>query len=108
MPLLFFAVVFLGSAINPGNDDIPAEEQIYIDTVLARVTAETTKEEAIELLGKPSRDLVLKVNWWVVIANRNSRVGIYFSGTTGKAEEVVLDGGWGKFYYTKTLGEKEK
>jgi hypothetical protein len=79
--------------INGENDDIPAEEQNYIDTVLSQITSETTKEEAIGLFGKPSRDLVLKVNWWVSIDSRNSGVGIFFSETNGKAEEIVLDGG---------------
>jgi hypothetical protein len=109
IPLATFAIILsvgmISGGINVENDDIPAEEQLYIDTVLSQITSETTKEEAIELLGKPSRDLVLKVNWWVSIDGRNSRIGVYFSSATGKAEDVILDGGWGRFYYRKALIE---
>jgi hypothetical protein len=103
--LVFLVLIFANVVINGGSDEIPPEEQWYIDTVLSQITSETTKEEVIELLGKPSRDLALKLNWWVSIANRKSRVGVYFSSTTGKAQEIVLDGGGGRFYYRKTLTE---
>ena len=92
------------NVITSGMDDeIPAEEQEYIDSILSQITSETTKEEAISLLGEPDRDLELKVNWWVNIASRDSRVGIYFSASTNKATEIVLDGGVGRFYYREKL-----
>ena len=101
--VILFLFIWAGVAgIADIDYDISAEEQIYIDTVLAQITAETTREEAIALLGPPDRDLFLKVNWWVSVYGRSSRVGVYFS-TAGKANEVVLDGGAGRFYYRKSL-----
>ena len=102
IPLLITLVFSIGLFQTGMDDTIPAEEQNYIDTVLSQITAETTKNDAIALLGQPDRDLVSKVNWWVNIAGQNSRVGIYFS-SSGTANEVVLDGGTGRFYYRKSL-----
>lgn len=104
IPLIFLGIAVF-DALNGFNPYIPPEERQYIDSVLSHVTAETTKAESIELLGTPSRDLLVRVNWWVSIAGRKSRIGISFSGDTGLAEEIVLDGGPGRFYYTKDLTE---
>lgn len=103
IPLIFSLVPLILGKATWTEETIPAEEQYYIDTILSQITTESTKEEAIVLLGKPDRDHVYKVNWWVSIEGRKSRVGIYFSPSTGKANEIVLDGGMGKFYYRKKL-----
>lgn len=85
------------------KDKIPTEEQGYIDTVLVQITSESTKEEVFELLGKPSRNIGLKINWNVIINEKKSRIGVYFSPEEEKATKVVLDGGVGRFYYRKDL-----
>ncbi len=106
IPIFITVLIFAGSItgmIAGTNEAIPKEEQNYIDTVLSQITTETTKEDAIVILGKPDRDLFAKTNWWVNIGGRNSRIGIYFSIATGTANEIVLDGGTGRFYYRKTL-----
>ena len=86
------------------NDEVPPEEQKYIDSVLSRISTETTREDVISLLGTPYRDLGGKVNWWIEIDGQKSRVGVYFSHE-GKATEIVLDGGTGRYYYRKDLTE---
>jgi len=107
LPMILF-LIFSFLPLTAGSvvwidETIPAEEQHYIDTILSQITTESSKDEAIELLGKPDRDLIAKVNWWVSIDGRDSRVGIYFSPSTGKANEIVLDGGIGSFYFRKSL-----
>ena len=101
VPLLIMIIVTTGGFTGM-NDTIPTDEQGYIDTVLSQITTETTIEGAVDLLGTPDRNLGLKVNWLVTIAERNSRVGVYFS-VSGKANDIVLDGGPGRFYYRKSL-----
>ncbi len=101
--LSFTIVTTIAGFKNGTTDTIPTAEQQYIDTVLSQITAESSKEDVIILLGKPDRDLVAKVNWWVNIEGANSRVGVYFSITSGKATEIVLDGGVGRFYYQEKL-----
>ena len=101
---LLLILVMLGTGQGIVADEvIPTAEQHYIDTVLSQITTRSTKADTIALLGKPHRDLVAKVNWWVTIDGRDSRVGIYFDPTTGMADEIVLDGGMDRFYYRQTL-----
>jgi len=85
------------------DDSVPEAEQEYIDKVLSKITKNSTKEEVIKLLGEPSRDLGWKLNWWVKINDKNSRVGVFFTSEGGAVEKVVLDGGMGRFYYCKEL-----
>lgn len=85
------------------DDTVPPVEQEYIDSVLSLITKDSSKEDVINLLGKPDRDLGLKVNWWVTIGDKNSRIGVYFSSSSGKATRINLDGGPGRFYYSKEL-----
>jgi len=85
------------------NDKVPEAEQEYIDKVLSKITKNSTKEEVLKLLGEPSRDLGWKLNWWVKIDNKDSRVGVFFTSKDGAIEKVVLDGGMGRFYYCKEL-----
>ena len=84
------------------DSEVPAEEQKYIDEVLSKITKDSSKEDVIELLGTPSRDSGLKVNWWVTINGQESRVGVYFS-LSGNANRINLDGGPGRFYYRTDL-----
>ena len=85
------------------NDKVPEAEQEYIDKVLSKITKTSTKEEVIKLLGEPSRDLGWKLNWWVKIDNKDSRVGVFFTSEGNAIEKIVLDGGIGRFYYCKEL-----
>jgi len=85
------------------DDNVPEAEQEYIDKILSKITKNSTKEEVITLLGEPSRDLGWKLNWWVKINDKNSRVGVFFTSEGGVLEKVVLDGGMGRFYYCKEL-----
>ncbi len=102
--LILLAIV-LFDARNGLITEVPPAEQVYIDSVLSQITPQTTKAEAIALLGKPDRDLFFKVNWWVLIENKRSRIGISFSSVTGFAREIILDGGLERFYYSKELTE---
>lgn len=98
--LMFIAFSLLSRGMSK---KIPPAEQQYINKVLDKINAESSKENVIALLGDPDRDLGLKVNWWVTIDRNKDRIGVYFSSTTGKATRVNLDGGTGRFYYRKDL-----
>jgi hypothetical protein len=102
--VILLAIV-LFDARNGLITEVPPAEQMYIDSVLSQITSQTTKAEAIELLGEPDRDLFFKVNWWVSIEDERSRIGIIFSPKTGFAAEIILDGGVERFYYSKELTE---
>lgn len=84
------------------DSEVPAEEQKYIDEVLSKITKDSSKDDVIELLGPPSRDSGSKVNWWITINGKESRVGVYFS-LSGNATRINLDGGPGRFYYRTDL-----
>lgn len=100
--LAFLFVIF--SIFTYGmNKEIPLEEKVYLDNVLSKITADSTKTDVVSLLGNPSRDLELKVNWEVTINDNNNRIEVYFSGITGKATRIDFDGGIGRFYYRKDL-----
>lgn len=82
----------------------PAEREFCL-TVLSQITASTTKDEVLQLLGNPSRDLGLKTNWWIRLGDRKDRIGVYFD-TSKNATQVVLDGGPGRFYYSPNLSKE--
>lgn len=87
--------------ISGMNDPVPDKEQEYIDNILSQITKDTTKNELIELLGEPSRDLGFKINWWIEIEEKKSRVGVFIKNN--QIKQVVLDGGPGRFYYSKDI-----
>jgi hypothetical protein len=92
------------SLYSKGMDkEIPPAERQYINEVLNKITADSSKEDIITLLGDPTRDLGLKVNWMVTINGNEDRIVVYFSGTTGKATGISFDVGTGRFYYRKDL-----
>lgn len=82
----------------------PPEREFCL-TVLSQITSSSTKSEVLQLLGSPSRDLGLKTNWWIRLGDRRDRIGVYFD-TSKNATGVVLDGGPGRFYYTRDLDEE--
>ena len=100
--IIVFGVI-ISISIKGMNEEIPVEEQEYINEVLKQITTDSTKDDVIKLLGEPSRDLGLKVNWEVNINGNISRVGVYFDIKTEKVESIVLDGGKGRFYYREDL-----
>lgn len=85
------------------NIPIPTEEQQYIDSTLSKIKKGQTREEVISILGKPDRDKLNKLNWWVEINGQKSRAGVYFSPFDDAAVEVLLDGGPCNFYYRNKL-----
>ena len=85
------------------NEEIPLEEKVYLDNVLSKITPDSSKTDVIKLLGYPSRDNELKVNWEVIINGNRNRIGMFFSSKTGKATRIDFDGGIGRFYYRKNL-----
>ncbi len=89
--------------ISATDESIPPEEQAYISSLLSSITKDTTKADALEILPQPDSETDTKLSWAVDIDGRQSRVGISFSISTGKAYEFVLDGGVGKFYFRTEL-----
>ena len=83
---------------------LPAERE-YCERVLSKILTTSNEKDVEELLGKPSRDLWLKKNWWVKLGGKKDRVGVYF-GLNSFAHTVVLDGGPGRFYYFLKLEKK--
>ena len=80
----------------------PAERRFCAE-ILNSITAESTKQDILTMLGKPSRSILgKKLNWWVKIDEKKDRIGVYFS-SSDKPTGVVLDGGWGRFYYRCNL-----
>jgi hypothetical protein len=82
----------------------PEEREFCLHT-LSQITSRSTRSDVIGLLGQPSRDLGLKVNWWVTLGQRRARVGVYFT-PAGVVDEVVLDGGPGRYYYSRKVTRK--
>lgn len=98
--ILSIAFVFYSQGMS---NEMPEAEKAYLDNVLNKVTPESTKQDVIDLLGDPDRDLGFKVNWRVLINGNESRIGVYFDGTSGKATQMNFDGGTGRFYFRKDL-----
>lgn len=81
------------------------EERAFCLQILWKIKTTSTRSDVEALLGEPSRDLVgLKVNWWVKLGTHKARVGVYFT-TDGLADEVILDGGSGRYYYSWKVAE---
>lgn len=79
--------------------EMEPEERKYCLETLSRIHAESSFDDVVEILGKPDRNILnSKLNWWVKLGDRKSRVGVFFG--SGKANRIVLDGGPGRFYYT--------
>ncbi|HYE80804.1 MAG TPA: hypothetical protein VEG39_01420 [Clostridia bacterium] len=97
---LVIAFVFYSQGMSK---EMPEAEKEYLDSVLSKITSESTRQDVIALLGEPDRDLGMKVNWMVLIDGNESRIGVYFDATTGKATRVNFDGGTGRFYYRREL-----
>ena len=76
------------------------EEREYCEKVLGQITSSSTEADVEALLGKPSRDLKWKKNWWVTLGDHKARVGVYFSAD-GHAHEIVLDGD--RYYYRRKV-----
>ncbi|MDF2545778.1 MAG: hypothetical protein K0R93_676 [Anaerosolibacter sp.] len=83
------------------SEEMPAEEKVFLDEVLSQITQHSTRTDVTNILGEPSRDMGLKVNWIVTIEGNEDRIGVYFSPTTGKATRINFDGGPGRFYYRR-------
>ena len=97
-----------GDVENPGEQlakMMPAERDYCLNT-LWQIDSSSNERDVLALLGPPSRSLKLKKNWHVTLEGKTDRVGVY-SGTDGRATEVVLDGGWGRFYYRRSVRDHE-
>lgn len=101
------AIVALISIVNIStkgmNDEIPVDEQEYIDDLLGRISVNSSKTDVIEILGNPTKDLGLKINWKIDINGEVTRVVVYFNVVTGNAKSIAFDGGPGRYYYGKDL-----
>ena len=84
---------------------LPAERE-FCEKVLWQIDSSSTERDVLALLGNPSRSLKFKKNWWVVLDGKKDRVGVYFT-PKGFAYEVVLDGGFGRFYYRRKVTDHE-
>lgn len=82
-------------------------EREFCTNVLWQIRDDWSKDRVVHLLGTPSRDLGLKVNWWVTLDGKPIRVGVYFT-LSGLAEQVVLDGGPDRFYYRRPVTDHMK
>ena len=85
---------------------LPGERE-FCEQTLWQINSKSTQEEVIALLGQPYRNRIIKLNWWVELDGKKDRIGVYFD-TAGLATEVVLDGGWGRFYYKRDVKDHEQ
>lgn len=108
---LFTLLDFYNTAGFSGNPDkqlqkmLPAERD-FCERILWQIDSSSSERDVLALLGRPSRSLKFKKNWWVQLGGKKDRVGVYFN-TSGMATEVVLDGGMGRFYYRRKVAEHE-
>ena len=111
LTITFTIMDFINISGDTGNPDdqlarmLPHERQ-FCDQVLSQIDSSSTERDVLALLGKPSRSLKFKKNWWIKLDEKNDRVGVYFN-TSGFATEVVLDGGTGRFYYRRKVTDHE-
>jgi len=83
----------------------PAEREFCLE-VLWQIDSSSTERDVLAILGAPSRSLKYTKNWWVTLDGRKDRAGVLFD-SSGYAEEVVLDGGFGRFYYSRKVKDHE-
>jgi hypothetical protein len=102
--LVAVSVRGMGGSTEEQLDKMTHEERQFCLQSLWQITTNSTRSDVIRMLGSPSRDLGLKVNWWVKLGQERSRVGVFFTAA-GYADEVVLDGGSGRFYYCRSVAE---
>lgn len=111
LTFVFTILDFRNTAGDTGDPDsqlarmLPPERE-FCEQVLWKIDSSSTERDVIALLGKPSRSLKFKKNWWVKFGENKDRVGVYFN-TAGLATEVVLDGGTGRFYYRRKVTDHE-
>ncbi|MBU4305833.1 MAG: outer membrane protein assembly factor BamE [Candidatus Omnitrophica bacterium] len=55
------------------------KERIYLFNELDKIKKGMTREEVVEILGYPSRNLLQKVNWWVQ-PDRKKSEWVFISG----------------------------
>ena len=109
--VLFTVVDFFNTAgdIKDPNSQLaqmlPEERQFCLETLWS-IDTNSTERDVLALLGKPSRSLKYKKNWWVILGGKKDRVGVYFD-TSGHATKIVLDGGTGRFYYQRNVIDQE-
>ena len=112
LTVLFTILDFVNTVGDTGGPDaqlasmLPGERQ-FCERVLWQIDSSSTKRDVLALLGKPSRGLKFKKNWWVELDGKKDRIGVFFN-TSGFATDVVLDGGPGRFYYTRAVKEHEE
>lgn len=101
IPIILVIILVAYSNIG-SNDEMSPEESQYRDELLKVITINSTKKELVNYLGEPVKDIGLKTTWSVCINEYKDRLTVYFS-SDGKANELILDGGSGRFYYRKKL-----
>ena len=82
------------------------EERAFCEKTLWQIDSSCTERDVVAILGVPSRSLKYKKNWWVKLDGRQDRAGVWFDAS-GFAQDVVLDGGPGRFYYRRKVKENE-
>ena len=102
--LVAFSVRGMGGSPQEQLKKMTPEEREFCLQELWQITTNSTRSEVLQMLGSPSRDLGMKVNWWIKLGQNKSRVGVYFT-TAGRADQVVLDGGPGRFYYCRDVAD---
>lgn len=107
----FTVLDFLNTAGDTGDPDAQLammlpEEREFCETVLWQIDSGSSERDVLALLGPPSRSLKMKKNWWVKLGGKKDRIGVYFD-TSGLATRVFLDGGFGRFYYTRKVIDHE-
>jgi hypothetical protein len=83
----------------------PAERDFCL-TMLWQIDSSSTERDVLAILGAPSRSVKYKKNWWLTLDGRQDRAGVMFD-SSGFAEEVILDGGPGRFYYRRYVKDHE-
>ncbi|MBN1973630.1 MAG: hypothetical protein JW787_08315 [Sedimentisphaerales bacterium] len=106
------AMDFLNNAGDVKNPEdqlakmLPAERD-FCQQILWQIDSGSNERDVLALLGPPARSLKLKKIWHVKLDGKADRVSVYF-GIDGLATQVVLDGGFGRFYYRRSVNDHEK
>lgn len=115
MAVAVFVLTVVDFFITPGDVDNPdaqlaqmlPAERAFCEETLWRIDSHSNQRDVLALLGAPERSLPHKKNWFVKLDGKKDRVGVYFT-LEGYADEVVLDGGPGRFYYRRSVTDHEK